>query len=278
MQTLLRTGFGLTTSWSHFETLSVSYVKGLLMNKGFIVVKNTELNSDALLTLSSKYGVLAEYIDEKKKEAFYKGAYCGHKYILEVDGSEKKKVRGRGELPLHADGGLLRKPIDIIFLYAKEIANLKLLGGTGIVDHKLAIDEMPLHLRRVLEEEKFETVGLEEPYFSNVSKEDWLEIPVFTDLGWVRKMLIYVNYADQSGASWKTRIAGFNEAETSAFFKELDKFLKRPKYCYLHFWSKGDLMLVDNRRAIHYREAFATGTRLIQRVQASACDASLNVI
>jgi (5R)-carbapenem-3-carboxylate synthase len=162
----------------------------------------------------------------------------------------------------------LKKKIDLIFLYANEIEKMKFQGGTGIIDHKRAIQELPLHLRRVLEEERFETLGLEEPYYSNASSDDWLHIPVFQELGWVRKMSLYFNYAEEKEASWKTRIVGYKDHETKKFFEQLIQFFKNPRYCFLHFWNKGDLIIMDNRRVVHYREPFDdTGKRVIFRLQ-----------
>jgi (5R)-carbapenem-3-carboxylate synthase len=266
MQTLLRTGFGLSMKTNHFENLSVQNVKGLLKTKGFIIVKDIDLTRDKLLKITEQHGTLLEYLNEKKKVN-----YGNSKYIFDVDGSQNKRVRGRGELPIHADGGLLQTKVDQIFLYAHEIENMKFQGGTGIIDHKLAIDEMPIHLKRILEEEKFQTLGLEEPYYSNLTDDDWYDIPVFTDLGWCRKMLIYFNYEKSNEASWKTRIKGFSDTETNQFFQELKKFLLNyQRYCYLHFWEKKDLLIMDNRRVIHYREPFDLNVkRIIFRTQAT---------
>ena len=91
MQTLLRTGFGLRTTAYHFETLSANHIKGLLRNKGFIIVNGLNYNRDKLLELSNQYGTLLEYLNEKKKIVY------GNKYIFDVDGSDNKKVRGRWE-------------------------------------------------------------------------------------------------------------------------------------------------------------------------------------
>ncbi|RNA01787.1 spore coat [Brachionus plicatilis] len=240
-------------------------VKGLLKDKGFCIIKGYQnIDRDKLIDICQNFGELEEYIDEKKKHK-----YIGHKHIFEVDGSqETNAVRGRGELPIHADGGLLKKQIDIIALYAAKMDGMKFQGGTGIIDFKLALEEMPLHLRRVLEEEKFETLGLEEPYYSNASSEDWLHIPVLTDLGWTKKCVLYFNYEDEKLASWKTRIQGFSHNETRNFFTELIKYLKSPHYCYLHFWKQDDLLLMDNRRCIHYREPFSKdGERINLRLQ-----------
>ena len=85
--------------------------------------------------------------------------------------------------------------------------------------------------------------------------------------------MIYFNYKDINLASWKTRISGFSENETNAFFEELKAFICRPRYCYLHFWLKDDLLIMDNRRVIHYREKFDQNSkRVIFRTQTTDND------
>jgi len=82
------------------------------------------------------------------------------------------------------------------------------------------------------------------------------KVPVFTDLGWVRKMLIYFPFDEGQPASWEPRISGFTAEETKQFFIELVMFMKRDRYYYKHYWEKGDLLIMDNRRLIHEREQF----------------------
>lgn len=49
---------------------------------------------------------------------------------------------------------------------------------------------------------------------------------------------------------------------------EMANLLYQPEYCYRHFWQAGDLLLADNMRLLHGRDAFQSGTpRHIRRVQ-----------
>jgi (5R)-carbapenem-3-carboxylate synthase len=146
--------------------------------------------------------------------------------------------------------------VDQVFLYAKTIRNLKFRGGTLYCDHVFAYREMPLHLREVLDHEEFEVQVTEKGYYTNVSPEGWFKVPVFTDLGWVRKMLIYFPFDEDQPASWHTRIKGFSDSETRSFFTELAQFFRSPRYSYKHYWKEGDLIINDNRNVIHEREEF----------------------
>ncbi len=247
---IMPTGFGAGITAGDFLAASTGSIKNLLMRQGFVLVKNLSLDADRFRDIYSAFGTIVEYTDEKGGVGF------GYRDTLKLEGEKNKIVTGRGQLPLHADGGLLLTQVDQVFLYAAQIRNMKFRGATTICDHVLACREMPGHLLRVLEEETFEVRVLERGYYVDVSPADWFRVPVFTDLGWVRKMLIYFPFDESNPASWESRIVGYNEWETARFFAELTAFFKQPRYYFKHYWQQGDLLIMDNRRVIHEREEF----------------------
>ncbi|ADU71472.1 TauD/TfdA family dioxygenase [Pantoea sp. At-9b] len=252
-------GFGAKIAKEDFITASPESIKKILMRQGFAIIKNLNIDANDFRDIYSSYGNVVEYADEKISVGF------GYRDTLKLEGEKGKIVTGRGQLPLHADGGLLLSQVDLVFLYAVEIKNLKFRGATTLCDHKLACDEMPQHLLRVLEEETFEVRVLEHGYYVDVSPAGWFKVPVFTDLGWIRKMLIYFPFDKDQPASWESRIIGFTARETQDFFKELSQFIKQPRYFYKHYWEDGDLLIMDNRRVIHEREEF-NEDRIVRRL------------
>jgi len=247
---IMPTNFGIKITSSDFHSAPAENIKHILMRNGFIVVNDIHLDADQFRDIYSQYGKVVEYADEKIKVGF------GYRDTLKLEGDTNKIVTGRGQLPLHADGGLLLSQVDHVFLYAAEIQNMKFRGATTLCDHVLACQEMPPHLIKVLENETFEVRVLEHGYYADVSPAGWFKVPVFTDLGWVRKMLIYFPFDEGQPASWEPRISGFTAEETKQFFIELVMFMKRDRYYYKHYWEKGDLLIMDNRRLIHEREQF----------------------
>lgn len=247
---LLPSGFGAVFERDAFLNSDVSEIKEILKEKGFALIRGLEFDKKDFLKMYSQYGNIVAYVNEREKVGY------GYKETLELDGDKGKIVTGRGQLPFHADGGLLLSQVDIVFLYGARIKNMKFRGATLMTDHVLACEEMPHHLRDVLENETFEVRVTERGYYADVSPEGWFKVPVFTDLGWVRKMLLYFPFDDGQPASWQSRIVGFTEYETKKFFTELSKFFKNPRYTYTHYWREGDLLISDNRRSIHEREEF----------------------
>lgn len=248
-ESILPTGFGTIFNKDVFLSSDPNDIKEILKEKGFALIRGLSFSNEEYRSVYSKYGNIVKY-NKTKNVGF------GYDDTLELGGEEKKIVTGRGQLPFHADGGLLLSAVDIVFLYAVHIRNMRFRGATLTTDHVLAYQEMPLHLRDVLDNETFEINVLERSYYSNVSPQSWFTLPVFTDLGWVRKMLIYFPFDEGQLASWQTRIVGFSEYEIDKFFKELSQFYKSPRYTYTHYWREGDLLISDNRRTIHEREEF----------------------
>jgi len=247
---IMKSGFGASIHSKDFLNADIDDVKKLLMRQGFVVVKQLDIDADKFRDIYCQFGSIVEYADEKITVGF------GYRDTLKLEGEKGKIVTGRGQLPLHADGGLLLSQVDQVFLYAVEISNMKFRGATTICDHVLAYNEMPVHLQNILENETFEVRVLEHGYYSNVSPQGWFKVPVFTDLGWVRKMLIYFPFNEGQPPSWEPRILGYTTNETKHFFAELSTFMKKPRYFYKHYWANQDLIIMDNRRVIHEREEF----------------------
>jgi len=263
MKHFLPTGFGVSLDKDNFELLTSYQVRMLLIKKGFVILSNTNLDDeDAFRKLVATYGTVVQYSGEKEHVGY------GFKDLLKLNGERDKIISGRGELPIHSDGGLLQARVDIVFLYATKIEKMKFQGETILFDHELAYYEMPQHLKRILDEETFESRVLEEGYYVDASPKGWFTVPVHNNYGWGSKMLLYFPFTGDNPPSWESRIHGFTEKEIKNFFEELNLFFYQPRYCYKHYWKKGNLMIMDNRRVLHARKAFDNNSeRIIYRGQ-----------
>ena len=249
-ESLLPHGFGALLNNHVALNTAPQILKNILMKKGFVIIKNASFEKSEFLKFYSRFGNIVAYINDRKAVGY------GYNDTLILGGEKKKVVTGRGQLPLHADGGLLLSTVDQVFLYAKTINNLHFRGSTSMVNHVLANRELPHHLRDVLENAHFEVRVTEKGYYAHVSPDNWFHVPVFTDLGWVKKMLLYFPFDEDQPASWETRITDFSDTEIKLFFTELAAFYRQPRYCYRHYWEEGDLLICDNRNTIHEREEF----------------------
>lgn len=247
---LIPSGLGITLEPDVFLSLIPQTVRDILKVKGFIVVRGLELTKSKFSDLYRSYGHPVEYRGRRANVGY------GYGDMLELNGDKEKIVTGRGRLPFHTDGGILRSNVDQIFLYGAQIENLRFLGATLITDHVAALRDMPRHLLDVLENETFEVCATEPGYYSGASPEGWFKVDTFKDFGWVRSLMIYFPFDAGDPASWETRITGFTLSETHKFFDELGTFFRQGQYTYSHYWRTGDLLISDNRRTLHEREAF----------------------
>mgnify|MGYP001547154607 CR=1 FL=1 len=262
---LLPSGIGINLQPKHFLALDAQTLRDLLKVKGFIVVRDLQLTKPEFAELYRRYGHPVEYRGRRANVGY------GYGDMLELNGDKQKIVTGRGRLPFHTDGGILRSNVDQIFLYGAQIEHLRFHGATLVTDHVAAVREMPRHLLEVLEHDTFEVRAAEPGYYSGASPEGWFKVDTFKDLGWVRALMIYFPFDDGDEPSWETRIVGFSASETKKFFDELGAFLRRSDYTYVHYWKTGDLLISDNRRTLHEREAFRedTARRVLWRGQTS---------
>ena len=275
IHSLMSTGFGFTREKSLFLDTNPREIKDLLMDKGFVIIKDLSYNEDSFRPMVSQYGKAADYIISSNEK---KAITSEQKDILKLNGEKGKVVTGRGGLPLHSDGALQQRPIDLGFLYAELIENIDDQGATNICDHKLPVEEMSSHLRRILEEEKFEYKYNERGVYDG-STSEWSPLTVFTDLGWVRKMMISFPFPKGQSNHFDIRIVGFQQAQIDAFFEELNKFLMKPRYFYKHYWKTGDLLIFDNRRVLHGRDPFDNNdnnVRILYRAQVMDHDGNRN--
>jgi taurine dioxygenase len=61
------------------------------------------------------------------------------------------------------------------------------------------------------------------------------------------------------------RIEGLPEAESDALLEELFAHQERPEFVYAHKWRPGDLLMWDNRCALHARTDFSPAERRLMR-------------
>ncbi|MGP3969796.1 TauD/TfdA family dioxygenase [Streptomyces sp. 6N223] len=177
-------------------------------------------------------------------------------------------INGRGTLPLHTDGLLLRQQVDLIILYAADVQGPDGTGGTLVCDQLAAWRDLPEHLREILETREFQYRGRDSSHFPDGVQNAWVSVPVHRDFGRVRSLNISLPFPAEADAGWEVRVKGLDESATQSFFAELGAWLHTPEYCYTHTWRTGDLLVIDNQRTLHGRTSLADArTRVLYRGQ-----------
>jgi alpha-ketoglutarate-dependent taurine dioxygenase len=250
---LTPSGFG--SLWDEGVAASPTAVRDLALNSGVAVVKNQRFTEEEFRRFVAGLGDKISY--EAEKNIGY-----GFTDILHLDGTrdEGKVITGRSGLPLHTDGVLLGTQVDLIVLYAAEVRGIDADGATLVTDQITAWEELPAHLRDVLDRGCLEYRATERGYFSNVP-DGWYRIPTFRDYGRVTSLNLALPFPEgQSAASWEVRVPDVPEEESKRFFAELHLHLSADRYLYEHRWNEGDLVVIDNQRTLHGRRDLAVAT------------------
>ncbi|MDO1486850.1 Taurine catabolism dioxygenase TauD, TfdA family [Rhodococcus rhodochrous] len=260
-QQLTPSGMGAVLTWnpgSSVEDLA-KRARRAALESGCALVRGVELDEDGFKLLVRSLG---DTVDHKFGE--------GQADLLKLNASrdEGKVVTGRGPLPIHTDGLLVGERVDLIILYAAEFSDIPGSGATYVSDQLTAWEEMPVHLRRVLDEHEIEYLVKERGYFPTVP-EDWYTIPTTRDYGRVKSLNLATAFPlDVAQRSWEIRVKGMDQERSDRFFEELDTFLRSERYTYIHSWQVADLLIIDNQRTLHGRTAISEGgTRVLFRGQ-----------
>jgi (5R)-carbapenem-3-carboxylate synthase len=236
------------------------------LDSGCALVRGMDLNED-------DFKVLVRSLGDRVAHKFGEGQAD----LLKLDASRDKGkvVTGRGPLPLHTDGLLVGERVDLIVLYASEFSDAPGSGETCVSDQLTAWDEMPGHLRHVLDTHELEYLVTERGYFPTVP-EDWYTIPSTRDYGRVKSLNLATAFPpDVEQCSWQVRVKDMAQERSEEFLAELDAFLRAERYAYTHRWQVGDLLIIDNQRTLHGRTAIGEGgTRVLFRGQLTLSDAT----
>ena len=170
----------------------------------------------------------------------------------------------------HTDGHYMREPPAASLLYSVEVPPGG--GDTWFANMQAAYDALPEELKKRLEGLKVIISRVQSrpynyPERPPVTKEQqaaWPDMPqplVRTHPVTGRKAL-YV------GGNVPWRIEGMSDDESAPLITELQAFATQPQFTYAHRWRPGDLILWDNRSAMHKATAYdeIKHRRLMHRV------------
>lgn len=187
--------------------------------------------------------------------------------VLKLDGSRKNEaLLGEGSMPLHRDGPLTGNDIALVGICCVEHKNVT-GGRTFISDIASAVNDVPAPILEVIRENGIEAKPVDSYYLK--SADAWHPIPGFIDVGGASYLNVVFPYARGEKPGWLVRIPGITGERFETIVETVRGAIMSEKYCYFHTWSEGELLLLDNRRTLHGREAFQ-GQRSLVNVQVLA--------
>lgn len=128
-------------------------------------------------------------------------------------------------------------------------------GGTGLCNMRAAYEALPDDLRQMIDGMQTANTLISSAR-ANIANPDILRDQQETEGGPIIHPLVRTHPERGTKAIWfhksKTeRILGMDPAETQDFLTELLEVAMRPEFTYVHEYILGDMLIVDNRSAMH---------------------------
>jgi alpha-ketoglutarate-dependent 2,4-dichlorophenoxyacetate dioxygenase len=163
---------------------------------------------------------------------------------------DKRNVYNAGNQMWHSDSSFKQVPAMASLLSAREIPPEG--GETQFASMRVAYGRLPEDMQRFLDGK----VAVHSFVFSRGLVDDGLLPPDHAaQVPPVRQALVRVNPANGRKAfyvgSHACEIVGMPTAEARALLRELREAATRPEVVYTHRWRVGDLVMWDNRCALH---------------------------
>ena len=171
---------------------------------------------------------------------------------------------GAGEAAWHTDSGFVEQPPKGSILYAIEIP---LEGGnTSFLNMYAAYEMLAPALkeriagRRAKHDPSYTSVGVRRADFdevSDVSRSPGPLHPIVRTHPETKRKALYL------GRRLNGYVDGMTVAESEALLDEIWAHTAQPRFVWEHRWKVGDVVMWDNRCAMHRREAFDDSVRRI---------------
>lgn len=153
----------------------------------------------------------------------------------------------------HTDHTNQECPPKFTGLYAVELPNSG--GGTSVCNMRAAYEALPREMQERLGAMNTANTLISSERFK-VANPDILAAQKTSKLRPMIHPLIRVHPDNGTKAIWfhKSKaetVTGLNAEETQNFLEELLETAIKPEFTYLHNWRMGDMLLIDNRAAMH---------------------------
>ena len=192
---------------------------------------------------------------------------------LDSNGNPAKDNRslGSAEVLWHSDNSYVEIPPSASLLYALEIPSKG--GETFFSNQYLAYDKLPLEIKKLIN--GCTTVHDSSRDNAQVVRSGMSLPKNIYDVPGPHHPLVRVHPVSKKKALFLGRkrdypsqyIDGFREEESEEILNFLWKHANKEEFVWRHKWTKGDLILWDNRCTMHYRSAFPENEkRIMHRV------------
>jgi taurine dioxygenase len=240
-----------------FDTLFEAWMKHLVLR-----FRNQDLTKDQLLAFSARFGELDKAPINIKGEPWIAGyPHLAVMSNITVDGEPVGSL-GYGEAVWHTDMSYNDVTPSAALLYSQEVTTTG--GETGFLNMYHAYETLPADLKAAVEGR-----SIKHDASRNSAGELRKGYKVVTDPREAPGALhpIVVRHpvtgkrALYLGRRPLSYIVGLSLEESEAMLDRLWTHATRPEHAWFHTWRVGDLLMWDNRCAMHKRNAFDPAER-----------------
>lgn len=253
---LTPSGKGALITERRVTDLSVEETRELIARYRWLVFKNHPVTLTEVEGFLRNFGALVE--NDRRRGA-----------VLNLDASKQEDgevLLGQGFLPLHRDGALMGYEIELVGIYC--VVHKNVTGGrTFVSDIENGCKEIPRDILDLIRERGIEGRPVDRYYLKTA--DEWHKIAGFIEVDGESYLNVGFPSPPDEKPSWLLRIPGVDDARCRQIFEIMGRILMSETYCYYHVWDEGDLILLDNRRLLHGREAFR-GERALANLQVRA--------
>jgi (5R)-carbapenem-3-carboxylate synthase len=257
---LTPSGKGATITDRRITEFAPDEIRALLAQHQWLVFKRDPVRPvaiDDLITYLGQFGKLTD--NDRRKD-----------HVLKIDASktdEGEVLLGQGFLPLHRDGALMGNKIEIVGIFCVQYQDVTGGGRTFITDIENGCKDVPAEILETIRAKGIEGRPVDRYY--TAAADAWHWIPGFAETEGQSYLNVGFPYRPGEKPSWMLRIPGVDDDRCAEMFETMRTILMSDQYCYYHQWAEGDLLLLDNRKTLHGREAFQ-GRRALANLQVLA--------
>lgn len=255
-QPITPSGKGTLITDRRVTEFSVQEIRDLIARFDWLAFKNHPVTTDEVIAYLGRFGTLVQ--NDRRQGA-----------VLKLDGSKKdagEVLLGDGFMPLHRDGALMGTNVALVGIFC--VYHRGVTGGrTFVSDVENATKQVPSEILELVRTHGIEGRPVDTYYMKAPDRWHW--IPGFSEVEGKSYLNVGFPYRPGEQPSWLVRMPGVDDARFHEMFETMRAILMSETYCYYHEWDEGDLILLDNRKLLHGREAFR-GQRSLANIQVLA--------
>lgn len=238
-----------------------------------LVFRNQTLTAEDLVTLVRRFGTPVTSSNLHKRELEGRGGNRLYNLPPEVtivsnvrDRGESIGILGDGEVVWHSDFSFKERPTAARMLVAMEVPARELGGNTFFMNCYAAYDALPADLKRrvsgmtIKQADIVDTAMKLRPGMSHdvdIRAVPGPSHPVVSTHPETGHNLLFL------GRRHGAYVDGCSLEESEELLNRLWSHAAQPRFWYEHEWSTGDVVVWDNRAALHRRDAFDAESRRV---------------